>query len=92
VRRKEDRDGGHEVLVQGLLGRISAVLLSRPLSALFHESPSPFILLVGDNSCIEKEGWAAVGKALLSKRNFKKLDLSEERGNESSSDPGRLPA
>jgi hypothetical protein len=31
---EEDRDGGPQVLVQGLSGRISAVLLSRPLSVL----------------------------------------------------------
>jgi hypothetical protein len=33
-KEEEDRDGGHQVLVQGLSGRISAVLLSRPLSVL----------------------------------------------------------
>jgi hypothetical protein len=29
------------------------------------------------------EGWAAVGRALSSKMNIKKLDLGEKRGNES---------
>jgi hypothetical protein len=75
------------VLVQGLSSRISTVLLSRPLYALLHESPSLSILFVEENSDIGMEGWAAVGRALSSKRNFKNLNLCEERGNASSSDP-----
>jgi hypothetical protein len=43
-----------------------------------HSSPSPSILFVGSNSGIEIEGWAAVARALSSKRNLKKLDLGEE--------------
>jgi hypothetical protein len=31
---EEDRDGGHQVLVRGLSGHYSAVLLSQPLSVL----------------------------------------------------------
>jgi hypothetical protein len=47
-----------------------------------HESLSPFILFVDDISGIGMEGWAAVGRALSSKNNLKKLDLGEERENE----------
>jgi hypothetical protein len=36
------------------------------------------------------EGWVVFGRALSSKRNLKKLDLGEERGNASSSDPDHL--
>jgi hypothetical protein len=51
------------------------VLLSWPLSALLliHF----FVLFVGGNKGIGVEGWAAVGRALSSKRNLKKLDLCE---------------
>jgi hypothetical protein len=45
-----------------------------------HESPPPSILFVGDNRGIRMEGWAAVGRALSSKRNLKKLYLGEEIG------------
>jgi hypothetical protein len=41
-------------------------------------------LFVGGNNGIGIEGWAAVGRALSSKKNLKKLNLGEERGNESS--------
>lgn len=36
-----------------------------------------FILFLGNNGGIGVEGWAAVGKALLTLRNLKKLDLGE---------------
>jgi hypothetical protein len=49
-----------------------------------HESPPPSILFVGGNSGIGMEGWAAVGLALSTKRNLKKLYLGDQRGNESS--------
>jgi hypothetical protein len=54
-----------------------------------YASPPPSILFVGRNRGIGMEGWAAVASALFSKRNMKKLDLGEERGNESSCDTGR---
>jgi hypothetical protein len=44
-------------------------------------------LLVGDNRDIGMEGWAAVGRALSSKKNLKKLDLSKLRGGVSSTYP-----
>jgi hypothetical protein len=37
------------------------------------------LLLVGSNRGIGIEGWAAVGRALSSKRNLKKLNIGEER-------------
>jgi hypothetical protein len=42
-----------------------------------HASPTPSILFVGGNRGIGMEGWEAVGIALSSKWNFKKLDLCE---------------
>jgi hypothetical protein len=50
------------------------------------------MLFVGNNSDIGKEGWAAVGRALSSKKNLKKFDLSEFRGRVSSTDPDRHSA
>jgi hypothetical protein len=41
-----------------------------------HESP-PSILFVVGNRGIGMEGWAAVARALSSKRNLKNLDLGE---------------
>jgi hypothetical protein len=84
---EDDRDGGHQVLVQGLSGRISAVLLSLLSCSYMHSSPPPCILFLAGNCDIGIEEWAAVGRALSSMRNLKKLYLGEERGNESSSDP-----
>jgi hypothetical protein len=52
-----------------------------------HASPPPSILLVGYNSGIGIEGWVAVGRALSSKRNLKKLNVGEKGRNESSCDP-----
>jgi hypothetical protein len=49
-------------------------------------SPSPSVVFVGYNSGIGLEGWVAVGRSLSFKRNIKKLDLGEERGNASSAD------
>jgi hypothetical protein len=40
-------------------------------------STPPSILFVGRNRRIGMEGWAAVGRALPSKRNLRKLDLGE---------------
>jgi hypothetical protein len=37
-------------------------------------------LIEGVNGGIGKEGWAAAGRALSLKRNFKNLNLGEERG------------
>jgi hypothetical protein len=55
-----------------------------------HESPPPSILFVGYNRGIGVEGWVAVARALSSKKNLKKLNLGEERRNESSCDPVHL--
>jgi hypothetical protein len=48
------------------------------------------MLFVAGNYGIRMEGWAAVGRALPSKMNLKKLNLGEERGNEPSTDPDHL--
>jgi hypothetical protein len=55
-------------------------------------SSPPSILFVGWNSGIEMEGWAAVGMALTSKRNLKKLNLGEQIENASTSDRDRHSA
>jgi hypothetical protein len=43
-----------------------------------HTGITSSILFVGDNRGIGIEGWAAVGRALSSKKKLKKLALSEE--------------
>jgi hypothetical protein len=80
---EEDRDGDHQVA--SLL--CSALCHSQLSCPSMRESPS--ILFEANNRHIGIEGWAAVGRALFSKKNFKKLDLGKESVNESSYYPER---
>jgi hypothetical protein len=78
----------------GGMGAIKSHLCFAPLASLahpcMHESPPSCILFLGWNKGIGMEGWAAMGRALSSKKNLKKLALGKESVTESSSDPDHL--
>jgi hypothetical protein len=59
------------------ISHFSDVLLSRRLYALYSHPSSPFNFFIEYISGIDMEGWVAVGRALSSKKNLKKLGLCE---------------